>query len=565
MFQPTTTIKKGTYRKSKKPAVVEIPGNPVDPGSFLNIESNEQKLAAYLGYGDVCELRRLAMSWPVLAACIDFEKIATNMNKKTAMLLIYDGEEEFKDVDSMAEWPLEEAGTEDEKRNMKARHLACILLRLESNILEMGTMDRKKNEERQQSVSSTFTKDFPGVVVPRLGYPPQDPQEKENAPEIRPPTLAFMKEHRMESINRCWNLLKYFRYTRQAASWESKFSQDGVQHGSSIHKSYVPHWLLPDEKIEATFAIRKSAAVLEADHLAPKPITVIWDITEFDGKEDLDDALTIATAKNMRIPDSKQTLMQDPRLSTSAAAFRDAIRRQYNCQQLLIDIRSIKLRYTNMAYGNLTKDILHCEWKESKSTFLDDENSNLVLHVSFEALDNPEQNIFESFEPPPQIAEYFDIESSDVAMNNLALTDAATNAFGAEQATEAIEPQLSGTSKSNRELPSSVEIAFSAGRGADDIGSAPDPREKFPAQKDFEALLEYYDNFDVTSEEGRRKWQLEVLGEITSNARVASVKLDKLSKSISIAQKRAIEEGELLGQYAAMGEEAKERRQEGMI
>jgi hypothetical protein len=41
--------------------------------------------------------------------------VATNMNKKIVMLLIYNREEEFKDVDPIAEWPLEEAGTKDEK------------------------------------------------------------------------------------------------------------------------------------------------------------------------------------------------------------------------------------------------------------------------------------------------------------------------------------------------------------------------------------------------------------------------------------------------------------------
>jgi hypothetical protein len=178
MFQPTTTIKKGIYQKSKKPAVVKIPGNPVDPGSFLNIESNEQKLAAYLGYGDMCELQRLAMFWPVLVACIDFEMIITHMNKKTAMLLLYDGEDEFRDVDPKGEWPLKDAGTEEEKRKMKACHLACILIRLERDIYEMGTMEKKKNEELQKSVSSKFAKEFPGMVVPRLGYPPQDQKEK---------------------------------------------------------------------------------------------------------------------------------------------------------------------------------------------------------------------------------------------------------------------------------------------------------------------------------------------------------------------------------------------------
>jgi hypothetical protein len=36
---------------------------------------------------------------------------------------------------------------------------------------------------------------------------------------------------------------------------------------------------------------------------------------------------------------------------------------------------------------------------------------------------------------------------------------------------------------------------------ASDIGAAPDPRKKFPRGKQHPALLKYYDNFDVTTEE----------------------------------------------------------------
>jgi hypothetical protein len=170
------------------------------------------------------------MSWPVLGACMSFDEIALNMNKKAAILLIYDGEEEFKNVDPTKEWPLLETDTqgetltEDERRNRKTRHLACILLQLESDILKVGTMTREENEGRQQFLSPKFTTRFPGVVVPKLGYPPHDLGEGEKAPELHLPTMSFEKEHRMESINRCWNLLKYFRYARQSGSAESKFS-----------------------------------------------------------------------------------------------------------------------------------------------------------------------------------------------------------------------------------------------------------------------------------------------------------------------------------------------------
>ena len=483
------------------------------------------------------------------------------MNKKAAMRMLYDDETEFKGVNPRKKWPLEGKDTEKNIQNMKNRHLACILHQLEADILALETA-KDKNKNQQKKVSSAFQKYFQGDALPNVSYAPKDPQD--NAPTVYSPTLAFKEESRMESINRCWNILRYLRYCRQATGmWEQKFSQKRLEQGSSIDKSYIPHWLLPVEKNDASFAVKKCAAVLEADKLTPKIITVIWDqTTEFEGSEELNKALEDARAKNLEIPDSKQVLIQDPRLCLSAAAFRDAIRRQYNCSKLLMDIRSIRLTYSNPAISNgkLTRDILRGDWKETKSTFTDDTNINLVLYISFEALDDPEQNIIESFELPPEITGFFRTDSNDVAMNDKALADIAETAFNTEQDLHTSQPQLSGAGASlnQRELPSFVELAFTVGRGPDDIGSAPDPKEKFPAEKDFKALLKYYDNYNVLTEEGKRKWQLDVLAEITSNARVASIKRDKLPKDISQAQKGAIEEGELRGQYAAMGEEAKE-------
>lgn len=79
------------------------------------------------------------------------------------------------------------------------------------------------------------------------------------------------------------------------------------------------------------------------------------------------------------------------------------------------------------------------------------------------------------------------------------------------------------------------------------IGSAPDPKEKFPAKEDFKALLEYYDNHNVVTEEGERKWQLDVPAEIISNARVASIKLDKLSTTFLKSKKEQLKKGSCAG------------------
>jgi hypothetical protein len=51
-------------------------------------------------------------------------------------------------------------------------------------------------------------------------------------------------------------------------------------------------------------------------------------------------------------------LAVDPRLLSSAAAFKDAVRRQFNGENLLINIRNLELEYINLnltTKGPLTK------------------------------------------------------------------------------------------------------------------------------------------------------------------------------------------------------------------
>ena len=47
---------------ARKALESEAPGDPRYPATFINIKSNEQKLAAHLGFDDVSDPRRLAIS-----------------------------------------------------------------------------------------------------------------------------------------------------------------------------------------------------------------------------------------------------------------------------------------------------------------------------------------------------------------------------------------------------------------------------------------------------------------------------------------------------------------------
>jgi hypothetical protein len=219
----------------------------------------------------------------------------------------------------------------------------------------------------------------------------------------------------------------------------------------------------------------------------------------------------------------------------------------------MINIRSLLLEYSNpaLSQGKLERDILRDDWDVTQSTFANDANSDFVVHVHFEALDDPEDSVFESFEPPPAIAAFFDTSSGHVTANSERLAEVAACAFEPEEEKQKEKSQAPSEST----LPNFLDLAFGQGKSSSDIGAAPDPRNKFPRVKQHPALLKYYDNFDVTTEEGRRNWQHQMLMKLTKNAQVAAVKLDKLPKSLSKEQSSAIEEAQFTGERMAQEKE----------
>lgn len=125
----------------------EKPGDPKVPGTFINIESNEQKIGSYLGFNDIVNIRRLALLWHVLKACLHFEKIAHHMNKNKAFRLLRDSEDIFSNVNHTEKWPILDTDNTDQLYLKKARHLAAILLRLERDFGVMRAASQAENNK----------------------------------------------------------------------------------------------------------------------------------------------------------------------------------------------------------------------------------------------------------------------------------------------------------------------------------------------------------------------------------------------------------------------------------
>jgi hypothetical protein len=181
------------------------PGDLRYPGTFINIESNEQKVGAYIGFNDVAHARTLILSWPVMKAIKSFQPIAHNMSKKRAFKLIADAEGLFKDVeDPINRWPIR-------------RYLACFLIRMEEDLRQMAVMQTRENQAKQDTWYREFCEIFPGAVIAKVGFSASHlednstPLSSPSIPVVRAPIVGpYAQENRLEPINRCWNILKYF-------------------------------------------------------------------------------------------------------------------------------------------------------------------------------------------------------------------------------------------------------------------------------------------------------------------------------------------------------------------
>jgi len=230
---------KGAARGSNSKDIVDVKGDPSKPNSYINIDSNEQKLAAYMVFNYISYLRILLVSWSVLKAVFLFEPIGKNMNKKGAFVLLRDEENAYKGVNPKTAWPLLKDDSKDQIRNKKSRHLACILMQLENdlNLMKRSLQDFNRT---QQSTFRTRVMERLKCELPKVDFNPgaveEDACQNTNLPEVSSPTLLFKGESRLESINRCWNLIKGFKYVSQAKVVVSKTLNERQIQGKLLQK-----------------------------------------------------------------------------------------------------------------------------------------------------------------------------------------------------------------------------------------------------------------------------------------------------------------------------------------
>lgn len=147
-------------------------------------------------------------------------------------------------------------------------------------------------------------------------------------------------------------------------------------------------------------AVMFEVPVIVENNFPPKKFSVIWDrSTLFDEKDEMEGVLQ--EADTLAIPSEiAQDLIVDPRICTSLEMLRDSFRHQYNCEDLKLDIRGIRMVYQRE--GHLLKfDVNNSAWALSNNIFLDDANDNFTLVLYLRDKCNPHDVLFEF---PPMLA-----------------------------------------------------------------------------------------------------------------------------------------------------------------
>ncbi|OBT82957.1 hypothetical protein VE02_08181 [Pseudogymnoascus sp. 03VT05] len=349
---------------------------------------------------------------------------------------------------------------------------------MEANLNEMATASRKGNCDRHSVYIDLCQDTYPDMMMPLIDYSPGG----NGLLVVKAPVLGpYDGETRMEVFNRLYCLLKYIQYCLNTRTiWATKFTPAGLSSTVAIQKSHAPYWM-QEKDADIPKELPQTAAVEKYDSLPPLNIPISWlRHAAFKEKADLDEALAAATAAGFPIPNTTQISQVDPRLAMTLASFKDGIRRQFNCQQIRVDIWSLVLQYrTEPSEALQTLDVLRTEWDTSKGVVLDDANYDFSMDLILAALDEDDDAmIFESFEVPPAISGFFDTSSGEAKLRG---EGAADTEKPSSQETPPGEPIIDGpTTETIDATAAFMEAAFGARKDYDPTGSRPDPLRRFP-------------------------------------------------------------------------------------
>lgn len=366
-------------------------------------------MAAYLGYTNTGDLRKLMATWPVLQAYIKYEPLAQKMSYYNAFVWLNDDLEAFSGHENPIQaFPPIEGETETQTKTRLDKQLAAIISKLVTDMETMATNTKEANQQHQEECVILWDNRFPSFEAPKINF-----DGAMVFPNLGP--ISDQETH-MEPMNRAMQLLRTLRTTLQNASLRGRFSQLGLSGSTTIHETFVPLWMREKPAVD-TSTVTPLAAVRTADQLKPRTFLIVWNTELDEENDDLVENLKQAEGSGIVLSQNSPLELQvDPRLFASIEPFRDMLRRLFRCEDLRMNIRWLYLEWRlNGVHQKI--NTLGKSWEQVLEILDMDTAREHVFEVGFYPKTEEEMEIdgiFETDDLPPSTGQHFPLQPGDV-------------------------------------------------------------------------------------------------------------------------------------------------------
>lgn len=194
-----------------------------------------------------------------------------------------------------------------------------------------------------------------------------------------------------------------------------------------------------------------------------------------------------------------------------------------NCAEAGLQIDKMVLAYDDRKGRQLSVDLMDEEWDAVQKYFSDGSNSRFEVQVELRIREEDEDDVMEFDEVPLAVQDMIDMVDGDVYEKNSPIFTG-----------DALEALYSAVTKA-------------VGR-KEDIHQPPDPLADFKGDKN--AMLAFYEGYDVSTQEGRLAWSKGPLARVYSKAiSPKAVRPDAIQVD-DAALRKAVEESKKLGEEA---------------
>ena len=360
--------------------------------------------------------------------------------------------------------------------------------------------------------------------LPSFTIPPYDLATIEH-PELGP--LKEFGEIILEKYCRVNALLKSFQSVTGVSKWRDTFKdKDAVQcyPPFPIPPTSLPTWMLPDAQSSQSLGADESAV---SPTLASKVFQLVLDTANKDKyaailEKHVKDFIEF---EGLRLPEAVITIDRDPREYPDGAMWRDTLRRQLDFPKLHVDFLRIDLKEDQSRHARNTLYHFYSPedakpWSSIQGLFADDNADHFELIYTLRVVEGDEGDFdWEYSGAPLAIQQDFHVtQNNDIAERHDAVeVDIQSIQNAPPEQPKSVDASGTGfetttqEERDNRRLQKIKE--FLSGGQLQSSKLTFTPKDLFkPGERD--EMLQYHDNFDVTTNQGLLDWQRYVLDQV---------------------------------------------------